>query len=288
MPEPRRSPTLRRRRLSSELLALRQAAGLTSVEATKRLGWSGGRLTRMERGEWVRPNPRDIQDLCDLYGVTDERQRDYLVTLAREGREKGWWQGYSKMLSETYSTYIGLESGASELYTCDQVVFPGLLQCEGYARAIVADGPAEVAAADVEQRVKVRMERQQLLTREQEPLRLWVVVDEAALHRQVGGPDVLRDQLAHVLRMSELAKVTIQIIPFAKGAYAATSGAFTILRFPEPEDPAAVYVETPAGELFVEDGEEVRRFEVAYERLQAVALSPGDSLTLIAATAAKT
>ena len=278
---PRNSPTLRRRRLSAELRALREAAGLTSVEATRRLEWSGGRLTKMERGEWVRPNPRDIRDLCDLYEVTEERRRDYLITLAKEGRERGWWHAYRDMLSEEYSTYIGLEAGAETLFTFDQVI-NGLLQTPEYAHALLHDGPGEIASEQLERRVEIRTERQKLITRDDDPLRLWVVMDEAALRRQVGGPAVMRAQLEHVLELAALARVTIQIIPFAVGAHAAVGGAFTILRFPEPEDPDAAYVETPGGELFVENPEEVGRFQIAYQRLQAAALSPGDSVEFVA------
>lgn len=287
----RHSPTLRRRRLSTELRVLRESVSMTSVEATKRLEWGGGKLTKMERGEWVRPNPRDVRDLCDLYGVTDERRRDYLITLAKQGRERGWWHPYRAMLSEEYSTYIGLEAGADTVFTFDQVV-NGLVQTEDYARALLTDGPAEISAEQVERRVALRMERQKLITHHDDPLRVWMVLDEAALRREVGGAAVLRGQLRHLLDLAELARVTVQVIPFTKGAHAAVGGSFSILRFPEPEDPNAVdpdavYVETPAGELFVENSEEVGRFQIAFQRLQAAAMSPGDSLTFIAACAAK-
>ncbi|GAA2404526.1 helix-turn-helix transcriptional regulator [Actinomadura vinacea] len=286
MPASRHSPTLRRRRLSAELRALREAAGMTSVEATRRLEWSGGRLTKMERGEWVRPNPRDIRDLCDLYGVTDERQREYLVTLAKQGRERGWWHAYKNMLSEEYTTYIGLEAGAATVYVVDLVVIPGLLQTKDYARAVTLGGPAEVTAEQTQRRVDIRTERQKLIMREDDPLRLWVVMDEAALRRMVGGGDVMREQLNNICHLAELAKVTVQVIPFQAGAHAAVAGAFSILQFPEPEDPDAVYVETPAGELFVEVPEEVDRFHTAYNRLQAAALAPSASIRMIAEYAA--
>lgn len=287
MSEPRRSPTLRRRRLSAEIRALREDAKMTSVDATKRLDWSSGKLTRMERGEWLRPNPRDIEDLCNLYGVTDEAKRDYLMTLAREGKERGWWHAYKDMLSEEYSTYIGLEAGAADIFRHDHVIIPGLLQTEDYARTVILGGPTEISAEQADHRVKIRMERQKLLTRKEDPLRLWAVMDEAALHRQVGGSDVMSAQLGHLLKLSELAKVTLQVIPFSVGAHAGVSGGFSILGFPEKADLDAVYVDTPAGELFVEDPEEVRRFEEARQRLLASARSPGDSIGLIAASAAK-
>lgn len=288
MPGPRQSPTLRRRRLSAELRTMREQIGMTSVEATKRLEWSGGRLTKMERGEWKLPNPRDIRDLCDLYGVTDERRRDYLITLARQGRERGWWHAYRDMLSEEYTTYIGLEAGAATVFVVDLVVIPGLLQTEEYAHAVMLGGPAEITTEQIKRRVDLRVERQKLITRHDDPLRLWVVIDEAALRREVGTPEVMRGQLVHICELAELARVTIQVIPFKAGAHAATSGAFSILEFPEPEDPDAVYVENPAGELFVELPAEVEIFHTAYRRLQATALSPEASIEMIAAYAADT
>lgn len=261
---------------------------MTSVEATRRLEWSGGRLTKMERGEWVRPNPRDIRDLCDLYGVTDDRRREYLIGLAKQGRERGWWHAYRNMLSEEYSTYIGLEAGAAALFVVQLVAVPGILQTEEYARAVAAGGPAEINADQIDRRVEIRRERQKLLTRDDDPLRVWAVLDEAALHREIGGRDVMRAQLQQLVEMADLARVTIQVVPFGSGAHAATSGAFTVLQFPEPEDPDAVYVETPAGELFIEVPAEVARFQVAFQRLQACALSPEASIRMIADIAATT
>jgi transcriptional regulator with XRE-family HTH domain len=288
MSEPRRSSTVRRKRLSKRIRELREAQSMTSVEATKRLEWSSGRLTKMERDDWERPNPRDIKDLCDLYEVTDEREREELITLAKEARERGWWHPYKKMLSKAYTTYIGLEAGASTVFRFDPSVVSGLLQTEAYTRAVIMGGPAELTADQVEQRVEVRGKRQLLLTREQDALRLWAVMDEAALHREVGGPEVMRAQLEYLLEMSALAKVTLQIVPFTAGAHAGVSGGFSILRFPEPADPDAVYVENPAGELFVEEDLEVEEFQTAFQRLQAQALSPEATIRMIAAAAAKT
>jgi hypothetical protein len=286
MPDISRSPTLRRRRLSTELTQLReQTEYANAVDVDKALDWTAGKLARMERRNWRRPNPRDIKDLLDLYGVTDEAQRDYLITLAREGRQRGWWHSYVDMLSEQYTTYIDFEAGAKALYAFQPISLPGLLQTKDYALALVKEGPAEISDAEAERRVDLRMERQRILTGE-DPLRLWVVLDEAVLRRQVGGPDVMRGQLAHLLEVTKLALVTLQVISFEAGAHSGTTGPFTILEFPDPRDPQAVYVDTPAGELFVEHLEEVRRFQTAFERLRATALSPRDSIAMIAATAA--
>lgn len=279
MPD-RQSPTLRRRRLSAELRRLREQAKLSSTEVTKRLGWSSGKLTRFERGEWKRPNPRDVQDLCEVYGVTDERRREYLMQLARDGRLKGWWDPYDKMLSEAYSTYIGLEVEAAAVLNFEPLMIPGLLQTSDYAHGVTEGSAREVDDDEIAKRVEIRLERQAAL-RGDEPMRLWTIVDEAALRRLVGGPEVMRAQMAALLKAAELPKLSLQVIPYATGAHASMTGGFAVLQFPEPEDDDAVYVETPAGELFVEDAEEVSRFHVAFQHLVGNALSPRDTVKFI-------
>ncbi|RAY13855.1 transcriptional regulator [Actinomadura craniellae] len=277
---PRKSPTLRRRRLSAELRRLRDASGLTATDVARKLEWPVSKVTRMERGEWLRPSPHDVGRLLEIYEVA-ERERDALITLAREGRQRGWWHAYREMISERYSTYIGLEAEASSVLSFEPLMIPGLLQTTDYARALILGGPYELGADEAEHRVEIRAERQKILT-DKDPARLWVVMDEAAIRRVVGGKDVMRGQLEHLLQMAELPKVTLQMIPFDSGAHPGTGGAFAILSFPHDQDPDAVYVETIAGELFVENEEDVDRFRVAFQRLTAVALSPTDTIALIA------
>ncbi|WP_067475452.1 helix-turn-helix domain-containing protein [Actinomadura hibisca] len=281
MSSSRRSPTLRRRRLSAELRRLRQDCGLTALDVTQRLSWAAGKLTRMERGEWVRPNPRDVQDLLDVYEVTDEHQREQLMAWAREGRERGWWHPYRDMLSESYTTFVGLEAEASTERTFELAVIPGLLQTADYARALLRSGPAEISSEQIEQRVDIRLARQSILT-SGDPLRLLAVVDEAALRRPAGDETVMRAQLEHLLEAAELPRVTLLVIPFRKGRHPGTTGPFTILEFPERLDPDAVYVENVAGELFIEEPSDVDRFRIAFERLTAVAESPEDTIKMIA------
>lgn len=281
MASPRHSPTLRRRRLSAELLRLRQAREVTAIDVTNRLSWASGKLTRMERGEWVRPNPRDVQDLLDVYEVTDERQREQLMAWAKEGRERGWWHPYREMLSEIYTTMIGLEVEASTERIFELAVIPGLFQTPDYARALMHRGPAELSAKEIDDRVDVRVKRQEVLTGD-DPIRVWAVLDEAALVRPAGSDAVMQAQMRQLLEMAELPKVTLQVIPFCKGTHPGTKGPFTILEFPERADPDAVYVENVAGELFIEEPEEVDRFRIAFERLTAVADSPEDTMAMIA------
>jgi len=282
----RRSPTLRRRRLSDELRRLREEAGLTAAEVCKQCGWATGTLTKWERRDWQRPSLSNIRTLADLYGVTDDLKRAELEMLAVEGRERsGWWHAYRSMMSPAYSTYVGLEAGAAELLSFNALIVPGLLQTDSYAHAIVEAGPDELDEKQIDQLIQIRAERQELLTRSDDPLRLWVVLDEAALRRQVGGPEVMREQLAHLLELAKLAKVTVQVAPFDAGAHPGVTGPFTIMTFPDPEDLPAVYIDSPGGQLFVEEPEEVKRFTVAYQRMQAMALPPADSLRMISSLA---
>ncbi|WP_067456546.1 helix-turn-helix domain-containing protein [Actinomadura macra] len=275
------SPTLRRRRLSAELLRLREAAGITATAAAKRLDWHPSKLTRMERNEWRRPLPRDVVDLLDLYGITDEGRRERLVTLAKEGRQRGWWHPYEAELSDQYTTYIGLEAEAASVLSFEALMVPGLVQTDDYAREVMRSGQAEIADDEVERRVELRLARQRVLTRD-DPLRLSVVFDEAVLHRVVGSPEIMRVQFRHLLEMAKHPRVTLQAIPFTAGAHPGVLGPFAILRFADPADPEAVYVENLAGELFVEEPVEVERFQIAFQRLVAVALSPKDTIKLIA------
>jgi transcriptional regulator with XRE-family HTH domain len=274
------SPTLRRRRLSAELERLRRAANLTATEAAARLDWNPSKLTRMERNEWKRPLPRDVQDLLKLYGVSEADERERLITLAREGRQRGWWQQYEAGLNEQYAHYIGLEAEAAAVVNFEPLMIPGLFQTEGYAREVIHGGHAEITDEQVKQRVAVRAERQKVLTRD-DSLRFSAVVDEAALRRNVGSPEVMREQLAHLLEMVKLPRVTLQVIPFDAGPHPGVLGPFAIIKFTDPADLEAVYVENLAGQFFFEEPAQVDRYQVAFQRLVAVALSPEDTIKFI-------
>jgi hypothetical protein len=275
------SPTLRRRRLSAELERLRRASNLTAAEAARRLDWNASKLTRMERNEWKRPLPRDVEDLLDLYGLNDAGERARLITLAREGRQRGWWQQYEAGLNEQYAHYIGLETEAMAVVNFEALMIPGLFQTEGYASEVIRGGHAEITDEQIKKRVAVRAERQKVLTRD-DPLRFSAVIDEAALRRRVGGPEVMREQLARLLEVAELPKVTLQVIPFEAGPHPGVLGPFAIVKFANPADSEAVYVENLAGQYFFEESEQVDRYQVAFQRLVAVALSPKDTIRHIA------
>ncbi len=280
---PDQNPTLRARRLALELLRRREAAGLTREEAARQLEWSTSTIFRIETGR-SRPQPGNVRVLLELYGVTGP-ERDGLIRLAREARQPGWWHSFRDVLPNPYEVFIGLEAGAASIRNFEPVVVPGLLQTEEYARQMSRGGPRELDREDIERRVQVRMERQRILTREDRP-RLWAVLDEAVIRRTVGGPEVMREQLRHLIECAEQGKTTLQVVPFSAGAHAGTTGPFIILDFPEPTDPSVVYVETLAGDLYLEERADVDRYTLAFDRLLAAALHPDDSVRLVQQAAA--
>lgn len=273
------SPTLRRRELSARLKELREKAGVSVAQAAEALGCSVDKVHWIERAEWNRPRWRDVRDLLDAYTVTDSRLREYLIQLAKDSGQQDWWHPYKSMLSETYTTYIAFEGEAEQLLTFELADIPGLLQTQDYARAHASEGPAEIGADEIDERVKVRAERQRILERDN-PVRLFAVIDEAALRRPVGGQEVMRAQLRHLIAMAAHPKVTIQVLPFEAGPHPGTGGRFTILSFPGAGTPDAVYIETIAGELLIESGD-VDRYQAVFRRLNAKALAPEDTIAMI-------
>jgi transcriptional regulator with XRE-family HTH domain len=275
----RRSPTLRRRRLGLELRRLREAAGVTIELVAERLECSSSKISRIETGH-SGATPRDVRDMLAVYGV-DGATADDLVQVAREARQKGWWHLYGTVLT---GAYVGLEAAASSARSYEAQVIPGLLQTEEYARTMICNGRPGMSANDVDRRVHVRMARQSLLTQD-DPLNLWVVLDETVFHRLVGGHDVMHGQFDRLVMAAGLANVTIQILPFSVGAHVAMDGSFTILGYDEPADPDVVFAENAAGGLFLEKEEELQRYHFIFDHLQASALSPAESATFIAARA---
>src|SRR5215470_7783496 len=234
---PDQNPTLRGRRLAAELQRRREATGMSREEVARQLEWSTSTIFRIETGR-SRPQPGNVRILLELYGVTGA-ERDGLIQLTREARQPGWWHSFRDVLPNPYEVYIGLEAGAASIRNFEPVVIPGLLQTADYAREMFHRGPRELDRDEVERRVEVRAARQEILSREDRP-RLWAVVDEAVIRRIVGGPQVMHDQLRHLVECAEHGKTTIQVVPFSAGAHAGTGGSFVILDFPEPTDPAVV------------------------------------------------
>lgn len=269
------SPTVRRRELGTVLRALRNQKGLTVEQVAASLLCSTSKVSRMETGHGV-ATPRDIRDLCDLYGVTEEAERARLMALAREGKQAGWWQGYDL---NYFATYVGLEAEAAAIRYYQTIIVPGLLQTEAYARAMYEAGIPKFTAEKIDEHIEVRLKRQQRLAQDP-PVNLEVVLDEAVLHRAVGGPAVMGAQLERLAQMSSQANVTMRIIPFTAGAHPAMDSTFNILEF-AGSVPSVVYVEGLMGWLYVDRPQDIDRYQQVFEHLRTVALTPRESMRLM-------
>ncbi|MBQ1076068.1 helix-turn-helix transcriptional regulator [Micromonospora sp. C31] len=275
----RQPPTVRLRRLAAELRSLRTAAGLTRDEVSEQTGINPATLYRIETAK-VRPQRRTLMAMLDKYGVTDEDKRSELIALSRQAAQLGWLQAYESELPELYTTYISFEAEARSVRNYESLFVPGLLQTENYARAVIRGVLPLATDADVQARVEARMQRQESL-RKAEPLRLWAILDEAVLHRLTGGPAVMAEQLDALVSAAGQPNVTLQVIPFTSGAHAGMPGSFVVMDFPDPADPALVYVDSMAGDLFLEREADVRRYTSTFEHLRATALDPTSSIKLI-------
>ncbi|MBV9858439.1 MAG: helix-turn-helix domain-containing protein [Streptosporangiaceae bacterium] len=258
--------------LGAQLRRLREAAGISREDAGYQIRASGSKISRLELGR-VSFKERDVADLLEFYGVTDQAQRDGLIQLAKEANSPAWWQKYSDVVPDWFAVYVGLEEAAQLIRLYEVQFVPGLLQTEDYARAVITLGAPGVTPEEVERRVALRLGRQKLLTRENPP-RLWAVIDEAALRRPIGGRDVFRAQLERLISASGEPNVTLQVMPFTYGGHAAEGGAFTIMRFPEADLPDMVYMEQLTGALYLDKPEDVERYAAVMERLSVAGTSP--------------
>jgi len=270
---------VRRKRLAAELRRLREAAGLTGDEVAARLDCSTSKISRIETGRVV-VSPRDVRDLLAIYGVTGN-QREILIQLAREARQKGWWQGYGDSVQPHLATYLGMESEASQIRQYSVARIPVLLQTEDYARAVVTAGRAGPGRypASADRVVEMLMERQRLAAASPPTVR--VVMDEAVLHRQVGSREITREQIGHLIELTSGETMFLQFIPFTSGAYPALDLPFVILGFPDQTDPDVAAVGYATGVLWIEDMADVDRYNQLFCHLQAAALSPADSAALM-------
>lgn len=270
---------VRRILLGSQLRRLRDSRGITREAAGYSIRASESKISRMELGR-VSFKARDVEDLLTLYGVTDEGERDSLLGLAREANVAGWWHSFGDVLPGWFQTYIGLEGAASLIRIYEVQFVHGLLQTEGYAHAVVSRGMRGAPAAEIDRRVALRLERQKALVAERAP-RFHAVLDEAALRRPYGGREVMRDQLRHLIAMSEQPNVTLQVMPFSFGGHAGESGSFTMLRFPESDLSDIVYLEQLTSALYLDKAEEVAQYEKAMVRLHADSPGPEESRDLL-------
>jgi transcriptional regulator with XRE-family HTH domain len=276
--------SVRRRQLMAELSALRESAGLSHDAAAHRLGWPAARLARIEAGRTA-PHPADVRRMLAAYGVTDQGQTAALVALAAGARQHRQWYCAHTSLPDRYDLRAGLTSQASSIRAFTLGTIPGLLQTEGYARAVIRGGPQKLAASQIDARAAARMSSQQVLAGP-DPARLWAIVDEAAIRRVAGGPVVMREQLARLAVASEQAGIILQVVPYGAGAHPGLAGSFLIFGFAGRSEPDIVCIEAAGGHLYLDEPADVVPYAAAFDQLRAVALSPGATRELLREAAA--
>ncbi|MCC5037116.1 helix-turn-helix domain-containing protein [Streptomyces sp. WAC 00631] len=272
---PEAGPTVLRIVVGAQLRRLRRERGITPEAAGRAIRASHAKISRLERGQ-VGFKTRDLEDLLTLYGVHDPDERSDYLTLGRRANRPGWWHEYSDVLEDWFELHIGLEESAQLIRTYEVQFLPGLLQTEAYARAVTRIGYPDAPRRKIDRLVELRLARQKLLTRPDAP-KLWAVVDEAVLRRPFGGPEVMRAQLEHLLAVSELPSVSLQVAPFSVGANAAAGTPVTLLRFREPDLPDKVYLEQLTGAVYLDKREDVDQYGLIMERLCAEAEPPEES-----------
>ncbi|WP_280232853.1 helix-turn-helix domain-containing protein [Nocardia cyriacigeorgica] len=272
-----RGPTALRIALGGQLRKLREARGITREAAGDAIRGSHAKISRLELGR-TGFKERDIRDLLTLYGVLDPEERETFLDLARKANEPGWWHRYSDLLPSWFGTYLGLEQAATKIRTYEAHLVPGLLQTPEYTRAVVSLGYED---ANTDRRVAVRQRRQEILHRADPPI-VWAVIDEAALHRPVGGAEVHRAQMAHLIELAQLPNVTIQVVPYSAGEHAAAGSSFSILRFAEAELPDIVYLEHLTSALYLDRREDMALYLSVMDRLSVQAARPERSMEIIA------
>jgi len=271
-------PTVRRRRLGAELRRLRDAHSRKLDEVASELGLVASTLSRIETGK-APIKTAYLKHLLDMYEVNDPGARQLLVDMAREGHRKGWWSDYDDVLPSGFDIYVGLEAEAKTLRAYEANFVPGLLQTSEYATAILRGLHPRDSDEQIERLVELRLFRQRKLDQEP-PLDLWLILDEGAIRRRVGGPEVMRCQLDHLIESAGLPNVTIQVLGFDAGAHAGLDGPFAILQF-DFADPDVAYTEGMSGFVYLEKEREVRMCVEAFDRMRASAMSPESSLGFI-------
>ena len=279
-------PAVRRRKLGDELRTLRTRAGLTSGEAARLVGWHQSKVSRIETGT-SGAKPADVRLLLDAYGVADPQLRELMLALAGSdggGERDHWWHAYRGILPPAYRDFISLESQATAMRTLETTVVPGLLQTPAYARAVTGASVEGVDEGQLDRLVEVRLARQDVL-RGTPPLELSAVLDEAVLRREVGGPEVMADQLRRLTEAARLPQVRLQVLPFAAGAHIGVTGPFVILSFSSTSDLDVVVLDHLTSSLYLERKEDLQAYTEAFNALRAQALSPEDTLHHLAALA---
>ncbi|WP_207929041.1 helix-turn-helix transcriptional regulator [Actinomadura sp. 6K520] len=262
------------RRLGSELRKLRENAGYTIEQVAEHLECSPSRVSRIETGKAQPPKQREIRDLLELFGATDTRVRDTLLQLAKEAAQPGWYSEFQDVFPPRFGSYIGLESEAAELRHFDNQLVHGLLQTPEYAREVLQTTLPGEAPKTIDRLLDLRLARQQILDRATPAFALWVILDENVFRRPIGEAAVMRGQVSRLLAAIKAPNITVQVLPFDKGAHVGLDGPFSLLGFPDPTDPDVVYVESQAGNAYLEQPHQVSRMNTKFNLLVASALDP--------------
>ena len=271
-------PTIRRRRLGAELRRMRETAKLSLEQVAQHLECHRATISRLELGRSALRS-RDLRQLLALYGITDQDRVDAYVALARTGLQRGWWQEYQDTLPPTYTDYIALESDATYLRVFQPLLLPGLLQTDAYARAITGTLPTRMTDTELDLYVRVRSERRSVI--DSGRTRFCGIVSEAALRTPVGGPDTMEDQLRHLLKVTQLSNVSLQVLPFRMGEHAGLHGPFVLMSFPLEHESDIVYLENLTSSLYLEKPHDVQAYTHVFDSLRSTALSPRESETAI-------
>ncbi|MEV5573903.1 helix-turn-helix transcriptional regulator [Spirillospora sp. NPDC052269] len=278
MAQGRHVPTVASTRLARELRARREGAGLSQEAVAEEMGWAESKLYRIENDK-SRVLQRDVKRLLKLYRA-DEGENDALVELARLAREPDWWHQYSGAIPEWFQVYVVLEASASHVFGYESELVPGIMQTERYARAIMSTAPGPEVDQDVDERVEVRVNRQARLAGS-DPFDVWLVLNEAVIRRVVGGREVMREQIEHLIDLAGRRNITLQVLPFELGEHGAMHGAFKILRFPAADDPDKVYLEQQIGGVYTQKPHEVDRYRLMFDHLRARALGPEQTVAML-------
>jgi hypothetical protein len=276
----RRQPTLRERRLAAELRFLRETRQTTLAQVAEAIGWKTAKLGRIETAA-SGISLKDLGILLDHYGVSAERREQLTERASTAGRRQ--WAAYEQFVAADYTEYLEMEVLAVGVRAFDTGMLYGRLQTEAYARAIMeGDSMGLLSPGEIDRRLEVRMARQSALTRQTDPLEVWVILTETMLDMHVGTPEVMLGQLRHLLELAELPNIDLQVLPAAKGAHPGLTGAFAILEFPETWEADVVYLETLTRNTYLAEPYEVHRYSLAYRHLSAMALDPGETKALLA------
>ncbi|TYC18959.1 helix-turn-helix domain-containing protein [Actinomadura syzygii] len=266
--------------IGARLRRMREDRGIGRAEAGAAIRGSESKMCRLELGRHGF-KVRDVLDLLDLYGIEDEDERESFVELVQEAKKPGWWQSYGDVVPSWFEQYVGLEQSATTIRSYEVQYVPGLLQTQEYARAVIGLEHFDAGYDGLDRRLTVRLTRQKILFRSVTPVRLWAVIDEAALRRPIGGTATMRAQVEHLIAVAEaLPNVNIQILPFAAGGHLALGGPVTIIRFGEDELDDVVYLEQLTSARYPE-GREAERYQHIMDLLAIRAAPPARSVTLL-------